>query len=313
MWFKNLQLYRLPPNWNMTLPRLEETLTRFAFRPAGKSEFFSRGWIPPRGEGEMVSALERHWLVALGVEEKILPASVINLATKERVAKLEQQLGYKPGRKQSKEIKENVTQDLLPRAFSRYRSTRAWLDPVNGWFVVDAANAKRAEEVMEVLRWTLDDFPAVLLRTQLSAAAAMTQWLMDGDGPGGFSIDRECELRSPLEEKALVRYQRHNLDSDEVRAHLTGGKQPVRLALTWRDRVSFVLTERGEVKKLDLIDVEEDGESGEKENAADRFDADFALMTGELSRFLTELVEALGGEEGDDAAEKRRREAMVAA
>jgi recombination associated protein RdgC len=261
----------------------------------------------------MVSSLERHWVVALGVEEKILPASVINLATKERVAKLEQQLGYKPGRKQSKEIKENVTQDLLPRAFSRYRSTRAWLDPVNGWFVVDAANAKRAEEVMEVLRWTLDDFPAVLLRTKLSAAAAMTQWLMDGDGPGGFSIDRECELRSPLEEKALVRYQRHNLDSDEVRAHLAGGKQPVRLALTWRDRVSFVLTERGEVKKLDLIDVEADGESGEKEDAADRFDADFALMTGELSRFLTELVEALGGEEGDDAAEKRRREAMVAA
>jgi recombination associated protein RdgC len=313
MWFNNLQLYRLPPDWNMTLPRLEETLARFAFRPAGKTEFFARGWIPPRGEGEMVCALERHWLIALGIEEKILPASVVNLATKDRVAKLEQQLGYRPGRKQAREIKENVTQDLLPRAFSRYRSTRAWLDPLHGWFVVDAANAKKAEEMLEVLRWTLDDFPAVLLRTNLSAVAAMTEWLMEGEAPPGFSIDRECELRSPVEEKALVRYQRHALNSDEVRSHLRAGKQPTRLALTWKDRISFMLTERGEVKKLDLIDIAEADAASENESAADRFDADFALMTGELSHLLTDLVEALGGEAQADGDANARTGAFAAA
>jgi recombination associated protein RdgC len=297
----------------MSLPKLEETLARFAFRPAGKTEFLARGWIPPRGEGEMVCSLERHWLVALGVEEKILPASVVNLAAKERMARLENQLGYRPGRKQAKEIKENVTQELLPRAFSRYRSTLAWIDPVTGWFVVDAANAKKAEEMMEVLRWTLDDFPAVLLRTNLSATAAMTEWLMRGEGPGSFSIDRECELRSPVEEKALVRYQRHALDSDEVRGHLKAGKQPTRLALTWNDRVSFVLSERGEVKKLELIDVEQADAGSDTESAADRFDADFALMTGELSRFLAELVEALGGEADKDDAAKARPDGAFAA
>ena len=314
MWFKNLQLYRLPANWNMTLPQLEETLTRFAFRPAGKTEFFARGWIPPRGEGEMVCALERHWLIALGIEEKILPASVVNLAAKERAAKLEQQLGYRPGRKQAREIKENVTQDLLPRAFSRYRSTRAWIDPVHGWFVVDAANARKAEEMMEVLRWTLDDFPAVLLHTNLSAVAAMTQWLVEGEAPGGFSIDRECELRSPVEEKALVRYLRHPLDGDEVRGHLRAGKQPTRLALTWKDRISFVLSERAEVKKLELIDIGEADAASENESEADRFDADFALMTGELSRFLADLVDALGGEaQGDAPAAPAARPELTAA
>ena len=305
MWFKNLQLYRLPSDWNMTLPRLQETLARFAFRPAAKTEFFARGWIPPRGEGEVVCSLERHWLVALGVEEKLLPASVVNLAAKERIAKLEQQLGYRPGRKQAKEIKENVTGELLPRAFSRYRSTRAWIDPQHGWFVVDAANAKRADEILEVLRWTLDDFTAMPLRTNLSAVAAMTQWLLAGEGPGRFSIERECELRSPLEEKALVRYQRHALDTDEVRGHIAGGKQPTRLALTWNDRVSFVLTERGDVKKLELMDVEQADAGGGKESEAERFDADFALMTGELSRFLADLVEALGGEADRDANAKQ--------
>jgi recombination associated protein RdgC len=244
----------------------------------------------------MVCALERHWLITLGVEEKLLPAAVVNLAAKERMARLEQQLGYRPGRRQAKEVKDNVTEELLPRAFSRYRSTRAWIDPQEGWFVVDGANAKKAEETLEVLRWTLDDFTALPLRTNLSSVAAMTEWLLAGEGPGGFSIDRECELRSPLEEKALVRYQRHVLDSDEVRGHLAAGKQPTRLALTWNDRVSFVLTEHGDLKRLELVDAGEADATSENESEADRFDADFALMTGTLSGLLADLVEALGGE-----------------
>jgi recombination associated protein RdgC len=133
----------------------------------------------------------------------------------------------------------------------------------------------------------------------------MTEWLVAGEGPRGFSIDRECELRSPLEEKALVRYQRHALDTDEVRRHIAGGKQPTRLALTWNDRVSFVLTERGDVKKLELMDVEQADAGGGKESEAERFDADFALMTGELSRFLADLVEALGGEADSDVNAKQ--------
>jgi recombination associated protein RdgC len=282
MWFKNLQLYRLPSPWHIGAKRLEEQLARFAFKPAGKTEHLARGWIAPCGDDQLVHALRRQWLIALGVEQKLLPASVINQAAKERAARMEQQLGYKPGRKQMREIKENVTEELLPRAFSRYRTTFAWVDPVNGWFVVDAANVKKAEEIVEVLRWSVDDFPAALLQTQTSPVAAMSAWLLAGEAPEAFSIDSECELKSPLEEKAMVRYSRHPLDTPEVRAHIAAGKLPTRLALTWRDRVSFVLSERGELKKLDFLDVQE---------------TDFALMSGELIRLLEDLVDALGGEE----------------
>lgn len=297
MLFRNLQLYRLPSPWNITAKRLEAQLARFPFKPAGKTEHLARGWIAPRGDGELVHALQRQWLIALGVEQKLLPASVINQAAGERAAKMEQQLGYKPGRKQMREIKENVTEELLPRAFSRYRTTFAWADPVNGWFVVDSANVRKAEEIIEVLRWSVDDFPAALLHTQRSPVAAMAAWLLAGEAPSGFSIDRECELRSPLEEKAMVRYSRHVLDTAEIRGHIAAGKLPTRLALTWRDRISFVLSERGELKKLDFLDLEGADTAPDAAAEDERFDADFALMTGELMRLLEELVDALGGEE----------------
>ena len=305
MWFKNLQIYRLAAPWNVTAQKLEEQLSRFAFKPAGKTEHLARGWIAPRGDDALVYALQRHWLIALGIEQKLLPASVVNQAAKERAARMEQQLGYKPGRKQMREIKENVTEELLPRAFSRYQTTFAWVDPVNGWFIVDAANVKKAEEIIEVLRWSVDDFPASLLQTKASPVAAMSAWLSAGEAAPGFSIDRECELKSPLEEKSLVRYARHPLDIPEIRSHLTSGKLPTRLALTWRDRVSFVLSERGEIKKLEFVDLRDKDGAPETENEEDRFDADFVLMTGELTRLLDELVDALGGEETSPAGAEK--------
>jgi recombination associated protein RdgC len=125
----------------------------------------------------------------------------------------------------------------------------------------------------------------------------MADWLAGGEAPAGFSIDQDCELRSVTEDKAAVRYVRHTLEGDEVRAHLVGGKLPTRLALTYDERVSFVLTEKLEIKRLDFLDVvkEKVDEAG-AEDARALFDAGFALMTGELARLLPALVAALGGE-----------------
>lgn len=296
MWFKNLQLYRLTPQWQIKPAQFENKLRRFLFQPCGSQAWMSRGWIPPRGDDVLVYTQNRQWLIALGVEQKLLPAAVVNQAAKDRALKLEQQLGYRPGRKQMREIRDNIVMELLPRAFSRYRTTLAWIDPVNGWLAIDAASSRKAEEVVEVLKHSLDDFPFSLLRTQMTPVAAMSDWLTAGEAPGSIGIDRDCELKSPFEEQALVRYVRHPLDRDEIRKHIAAGKLPTRLALTWKDRVSFVLTDKLEIKKLALLDVAPAEGGSESETQEDRFDTDFSLMTAEIGLLLAGLVEALGGE-----------------
>lgn len=299
MWFRNLQIYRLPGGWKATSEAIGEQLGRRRFQPCGSQDQESRGWVSPTGDDALVHGVGGQWLIALCVEQRLLPASVVKQEAEERADEMALRQGFKLGRKQMKDLREQVTQELLPRAFTRRRKVLVWIDPVGGWLGIDVPSQTRAEEVLELLRQSLDSLPLALLRTERSPASAMAGWLAAGDAPAGFSIDQDCELRSVTDERAAVRYVRHSLEGDEVRAHLEAGKLPTRLGLTFDDRVSFILTEKLEIKRLDFLDVvrEQLDDSG-ADDARALFDAGFALMTGEIRRLLPALAEALGGETG---------------
>jgi recombination associated protein RdgC len=296
MWFKNLQIYRLTAPWAMTTEQLEESLAKQAFAPVNGLDMQSQGWVSPRDNGMLVHTVNRQLLLQLGTEKKLLPATVINQVSKARAAELEEQQGFKPGRKQMKEIKEQVTDELLPRAFSIRRSTAVWIDPVNGWLVVDAASPAKADEVFKMLLKSMDKLPLGTLRVQQSPVTAMTDWLAADEAPAGFTVDQDTELRATGEGKATVRYVRHTLEAEDVRRHIASGKQCTRLALTWADRVSFVLTESLTVKRVAPLDVLKENADATTQNDDERFDTDFALMTGELAKLMGDLVQALGGE-----------------
>lgn len=300
MWFKNLQIYRLPKNWDMTSARLSEQLARLSFQPCGSQDMSSFGWMPPAPDLDLVHSIGGQWLIALGVEQRLLPSSVVNDVASDKAEEIEAQQGYKPGRKQMKEIKEAVTQELLPRAFTRRRRTFAWIDPVGGWLCIDAASRKSAEPVIEALHKALDELPLKLLNTVHSPTSCMTNWLLAGEAPSGFTIDQDCELQSITEEKSAVRYVRHDLDDSQMRAHIESGKQATKLALTFDDRISLLLNDQLELKRLQFLDVVKESatsSSSDVTSAQEQFDADFSLMTLELQHLIPAVIEALGGEQ----------------
>lgn len=293
MWFKNLLVYRLT-QWDLSPDALEEKLSQQILQPCSGLEMQSQGWVSPKDEGmPLVHTLGSQMMICLGTEKKLLPATVINQVAKSRAAALEEQQGYKPGRKQMKQVKESVTDELLPRAFAIRRKTCAWIDPVGQWLVVDAASLAKADELTESLIKTLEGVSFSLVRTGMSASSAMTTWLA-GDAPAGFTIDRDCELRASGEERATVRYVRHALEAEEISKHIRSGKEVTRLAMTWHDRISFVLHENLQIKRLAPLDILK--EQAEHDDRDDIFDADFAMMTGELRNLLPDVIEALGGE-----------------
>ncbi len=302
MWFKNLQIYRLTAPWTLSADQLEDKLAPLAFAPCSSNDMQSQGWTSPRGNDRLVHVVNKQFLVQLGTEKKLLPSSVINQVAKARALELEEQQGFKPGKKQMKEIKEQVTDELLPRAFAIQRSTRVWIDPVNGWLVVDASGAAKADEVFKLLLKSLEVLPFGVLRTERSPLSAMTDWLAADEAPAGFTIDQDTELRSTTEGKATVRYVRHTLEPEDVRRHIESGKQCTRLAMTWADRVSFVLTESLAIKRVAPLDVLKENQDAALQNDDERFDTDFALMTGELAKMIADIVEALGGEEKEKQA-----------
>ena len=297
MWFRNIQIYRLTDAWRLDAAGLQEMLAQHVFTGCCASDMQARGWVPPRGNGgELVVSSNKHLLICLGVEQKLLPASVIRQYAQDRLAELEEQQGFKPGRKQVMEMRELVAAELLPRAFVRRRLTYAWIDPQGGWLVIDAASPAKAEEMLEQLKLSLEELPFKPLRTKLAPTAAMTEWLLTGEAPGGFTIDRDCELRAAGEERATVRYARHALEGQEIRQHIEGSKAATRLALTWQDKISFVLTEQMQLKRLAFLDILKQEAETQTENADELFEADFDIMAGELAQLLPQLVEALGGE-----------------
>jgi recombination associated protein RdgC len=294
MWFKNLIIYRLN-KWDVTPEQLEEKLSAHALQPCSGLEMQRAGWISPKEEGQpFVHTLGKQLLICLGAEKKLLPASVINTICKARAQEMEEQQGYKPGRKQMKQLKEAITDELLPRAFAVRRRTYAWIDTAAGLLVLDAANLAKADELVELLVKSVDGIAFTPLKTEVSPTTAMTAWLAGEDLPAVFTVDRDCELRASGEEKATVRYVRHSLEAEEIAKHISGGKEVTKLAMTWYDRISFVLHENGQIKRLQALDLLKDQADSDAQD--DAFDADFALMSGELKKLLPAIAEALGGE-----------------
>ncbi|MFN9470119.1 recombination-associated protein RdgC [Acidovorax sp.] len=292
--FKNMIVYRIAPQWQVELTQVEEALAKLPFMECGATQEKSLGFVPPRGEehGALVESVGGQWILRFMVESKVLPGSVLNRRVKEKAERIEKETGRKPGKKESKELKEEAKLDLLPMAFTKQGSMWVWIDKEARTIVFDTGSQGRADEVVSLLVESLPGLSVSLLYTETSPQAAMSHWLSTQEPPVGFTVDRECELKSADEAKAVVRYSRHPLDIEEVQAHIAAGKLPTKLALTWDDRVSLMLTEGLQIKKVSFLDTVFEGTKADDGG----FDTDVAIATGELSKLIPDLIEALGGE-----------------
>lgn len=288
-------VYKLGAGWSATAEQIEQAVEQQRFVECGPTQERSAGWVSPRGEehGPLVESVGGQYLLKLAVESKAVPSSVVKRKADERAQEIEATTGRKPGKKEIRDLREEAKQTLLPYAFSKRGSVTVWLDLQAQRLVLDSGSQNRADEVISTLVKVLDGFVVQELHTATSATAAMSEWLSTQEPPAGFSIDRECELKAVDESKSAIRYAHHALDIEEIRQHISEGKLPTRLAMTWDDRVSFVLSEGMQLRKLAFQDGVFEKTSKEKE---DSFDADAAIATGEIGRLIPDLLEALGGE-----------------
>ena len=295
--FKNLMLYRIEKSWSKTTAQIEAGLAQMRFRDCGATQEKSVGWSEPRGEkhGMLVESVGGQLIMRLTMETKVLPASVVKRRADEKIEKIEETTDRKVSRMEKKDIREETLLDLLPKAFTRIANTTVWIDPAARLLVIDAAGQTRADEVVAALLHSLDGLVLTQVQTSASPATQMAAWLLSYEAPGRFDVDRECELKATDDSEGIVRYSKHTLNSEEVRKHIQNGKMVTKLALTWNGRVSFVLNDTLQVKKIKFMEGVLDGGEATTPDE-DRFDADVAIVTGELGKLIPELIEGLGGE-----------------
>ncbi|CAI1536488.1 Recombination-associated protein rdgC [Serratia marcescens] len=292
--FKNALIYRL--SRNVDLSGMEEKLAAFVFTPCGSQDMAKTGWVAPIGDALVHTANGQHLLVVQR-EEKILPREVIQTELNKKVAKLEAEQHRRLKKSEKDALKDEVLHSLIPRAFSKHHKTQIWINERAGLIVVDAASAKRAEDTLALLRKSLGSLPVVPLTMENPIELTVTEWVRSGQPPAGFILQDEAELKAVLEEGGIIRCKKQELVGDEIATNLQAGKLVTKLALSWQDRIDFVLSDDGALKKLKFSDaLLAQNDDIDREDYAQRFDADFILLTGELATLITNLSAALGGE-----------------
>ena len=214
--FKSASFFRIASDFVLPpLEALEEVLQTAQFMPCGATQPESVGWVPPRGNKStvMVETVGTQVILRLSIERRPVPASAVKAEVEARVEKYKQETGReRASAKIKKEFKEEAMQALLPRAFTKRSSTTLWIDPDNKFLVVDSASLTGADKVVSQLIEALSEIPgsrpglmAKPVQTAMAAGAAMAHWLSSREAPVGFTVDRDCELKMPDDQKSTVR------------------------------------------------------------------------------------------------------------
>jgi len=298
MWFKNLQIYRFSQPFELDATTLGQQLEEQAFLPCGSQDTTRSGWVPPLGRhgSEFVHATNGYLMICLKRQDKLLPAAVINEELEQKALEIESREARQLPRKERRALRDEVYFSLLPRAFVRSSLQFAYISPRDQLLVVDAASAKRAEDLLQSLRDTLGTLSVIPLVSKHQPIDVMTRWISSGRSESGFGPGEECELRDNADVSSVIRCKNQDLASAEIVNHLKTGMHVSKLALNWQQRLEFVLDEKLVVKRLRFADmVQEQASEIEADDAAAQFDVDFSIMALELSAFISALVDAFGG------------------
>lgn len=294
--FSNLFVFRLTKAWSLTSAMLDGIIAKNEFVACQPREAKSIGWTSVYEDGPKHISTERCTLLAVKIETKTVPGDVLKRRVKKMVQSFEKEKGYKPGRKEQKMMKEEAYDQLLPKVLEKQSLVRLIIDQKDGWITVDTSSAPKCDDVIRFLLRAVDGIPLASVKSNRNPAEAMAEWLTTGDAPDDFSIDRDCELKGTEEEKPMVRYARLSLEREEIAQHIGEGKRPTRLAMTYKDRLSFVLTDKFQIKKLELLDSGTEEKPRSDEEMETVAQSNLTILSRELRRFLPALLEGLGGE-----------------
>lgn len=301
MWFRNLLLYRLSSDTALTADALETALASQPALPCGSQTPSTYGFVAPFGSSEdapLVHSGQGFFLICARTEERMLPSSVVRDAVKEKTDEIEAAESRKVYKKEKDQIKDEVIQALLPRAFIRRSKTYAAIAPAQGLILVDTSSAKRAEELLSTLREVLGSLPVRPVSVKTAPSATFTEWVKQHHASHGLVLSDECELRDSAEDGGIIRIKREDLASEEIQNHLEAGKLVTQLTLTWDEKLSFLIDDKLAIKRLRFDDLLQDqAEQDGGDDAAGQFDASFVLMMLTFMEFIPQLLEALGGEE----------------
>lgn len=307
--FKNATLYQLPTD--NTIGKLLfdaiDPLKSVELQPVGTAELRSSGFVPVANDGRLamqqpsIDAV----LLQLGTEERVIPAATLRAAIRERINAYREKMGRTPGKRARDQLKDEVLQELLPRAFVKPGRCYAYLDLSAGLLVVDSASDKPGELICGKLRDALGSFAAETVFAGNPVTVTLTRWLLGTEhaaanllpytGEHGFTLGDDVEIKDWLNPRAVVRVRKHDLGLDEIRELAKVGGKVTAMGLVFDGRVSFTLDESLKLRKIKFTDVVTESLTDVSFTDAQMLlEAQFALMVLEMRRVFAAMRTVFG-------------------
>lgn len=301
MWFKQIQLFQITPTIAYQPDELAETLSQLLFTPCLPSLPVSIGWVAPidKDEAPLVHAANGYMMICLQVEQKILPATVINQTLQEKVKSIESEQARTVGHKEKQKLKAEIVFTLLPRAFSNKKRIYAYIDSNTGHLVMNTINKKDTEHFLNAWKKVFSTHkltPPALKKPGI----ILTNWLAHQSQPDVFIIEEACTLQDISQQRRTINCQYQDLMVAPIQSLLKDNCEVKQLALSWLERVSFTLTNefllRGvryqeAVLALAKADV--------SETAEQQFASDFLIMSDTINKITQDLLAEFAKQEGD--------------
>lgn len=314
LWLKAITCYNLTNFQCASAEALAEMLEAQRFQPCSSLERERHGFVPPFEQESLVRKVKDvYWLQVMS-EVKPVPGSAVKRLLRERIEKIQQEEGRKVGRKEQKELKESVIDELVANATPVQSSLRIMLDPTAGIMVIGSTSNKKVDLALKLMLRCIDDLPVTNMQFAKTIQGQMCQLLLDEE-TSEFVTDSSLTLKGPGSPAATVSFSKHSLAGPEVITHLNAGLRPVSLELGWKGRLSFVLTDKFAIRKLNFLElVTSSLEGSEPEDPQELVDAMLLIQNGELRDMVAALTEWLGGPatEESKAAEAAAQAAATA-
>lgn len=291
MWFKQIKVYQLSGATSY-FPNALKKLEELAFKPCLPSMAYSAGWIAPVDEegAPLYTTLNGNTMLCLQIEEKILPATVVMEALRKRIKEIEAKEERRVRQKEKMALKDEITAALLTRAFSKLTSVYAYIDTAHHWLILGTQHEKKAEQFISFFKRAVTEQVAPITFKHLPAV--LTQWLSKASYPSAFGIEKSCLLQDPAQQGRIIRCQQQDLFAQGIQALLKDGCLVKQLALSWYERIRFILRDDFSLQAIKYQDeVIAAAKEMEPETTLQQFNADFLIMSGALSELLKALFD----------------------
>ena len=301
MWFRNLLAYRLTQPFPLDSEAVEAALrTKPSLKPESQT-LSTIGFIAPYGkapDAPLVHVVDGVLLVGLRKYERLLPSGVVREAVTEKVDQIEGEQSRKVYKKERDQIKDEILQEFLPRAFVKKSTVFAAIDPARQVIYVNSASPAQAEDLLSALREAIGSLPVRPISVKIAPTATFTDWVKTEKAAPDFFVLSDCEMRDVGEDGGSIAAKQQDLTSEEIKNLLATGKVVTQIGLAWTDKVSFVINDKLQIRNLRFEDLLQDQAVQDGgDDVVGQFSASFFLMMATLGGMMPSLLTALGGEE----------------